>query len=251
MSDLDRNHTHLEHICLEPEPHWTPDWVGDDAPYTSNDGAYHYPNPIQHLARVLGDRDSRAHIQELEEKLKVPAHLRKRRIQLLRKQLPFLIGVPWWLPRKHIHVVEEHTRCPCDQTTPEDWENLKILPLHTGRDTLVGWSPAKALQQHEGWPTYRHAHQATEHLFSDPLIREATMRGAVSQAVQRHLKRHAVDPMGSAAPLQLEAARRAAAQLVHRKRLLLTHTEQLTDPTAREHMLRLIHYHAVHDPEVH
>ena len=36
--------------------------------------------------------------------------------------------------------------------------------------------------------------------------------------------------------------------MVHRKRLLLTNTEQLTDPTAREHMLRLIHYHAVHDP---
>ena len=39
--------------------------------------------------------------------------------------------------------------------------------------------------------------------------------------------------------------------MVHCKRLLLTHTEQLTDPAARNHMLCLIHYHAVHDPEVH
>ena len=77
------------------------------------------------------------------------------------------------------------------------------------------------------------------------------MRGAVTQALQRHLSNHAKDPMWAAAHLQLEAVRRAAAQMVHRKRLLLTHTEQFTDPTAREHMLRLIHYHVVPDPEVH
>ena len=57
--------------------------------------------------------------------------------------------------------------------------------------------------------------------------------------------------MEAAAHLQLEAVRRAAAKMVHRKHHLLTRTEQLTDPTAREHMLRLIHYHAVRDPEVH
>ena len=38
--------------------------------------------------------------------------------------------------------------------------------------------------------------------------------------------------------------------MVHRKHLLLTHTEQLTEPTANEHMQRLIHYHAVYDPDV-
>ena len=57
--------------------------------------------------------------------------------------------------------------------------------------------------------------------------------------------------MEAAAHLQLEAVRRAAAQMVHHKHFLLTHSEQLTDPTAREHMQRLIHYHAVHDPDVH
>ena len=72
VPDLDRNHTHLPHIPLKPEPHRTPDWVPEDAPYTSHDRAYHLPNPIQHLARVLGDTDSRAQIQELQEKLKVP-----------------------------------------------------------------------------------------------------------------------------------------------------------------------------------
>ena len=77
------------------------------------------------------------------------------------------------------------------------------------------------------------------------------MRGAVTQALQWHLTKHAEDPMGAAAHLQLEAVRRAAARMVHRKHLLLTHTKQLTDPTAREQMLRLIHYHAVYDPEVH
>ena len=76
------------------------------------------------------------------------------------------------------------------------------------------------------------------------------MRGAVTQALQRHVTKHTDDPMGAAAHLQLEAVRRAAAQMVHRKRLLLTHTVQLSDPTAREHVLCLIHYHAVHDPEV-
>ena len=57
--------------------------------------------------------------------------------------------------------------------------------------------------------------------------------------------------MEAAAHLQLEAVPRAAAQRIHRKGLLLTHTEQLADPTAREHMLRHIYYHAMHDPEVH
>ena len=112
-------------------------------------------------------------------------------------------------------------------------------------------SPAETLRQHEGWPTHSHTHQATEHLFRNPLIKEATMRGAVTQALHRHLTKHTEKPMEAAAHLQLEAVRRAAAQMVHRKHLLVTHTEQLTDPTAREHMQRLIHYHAVHDPDVH
>ena len=263
IPDVGRNHTHLQHVPPVPEPHQTPDWVPEDAPYSSHDRAYHYPNPVQHLARVLGDADSRAHIQELQDRLQVPlyhsalrpanvpAHLQKRRIQLLREQLPFLTRVARWLARKHIHVPDEHTRCPCDHTTPEDWEHFKKCPLHTDRDTLVGWSPAETLRQHEGWPAHSHAHQATEHLFRDPLIKEATMRGAVTQALHRHLTKHTESPMEAAAHLQLEAVRRAAAQMVHRKHLLLTHAEQLTDPTAREHMQRLIHYHAVHDPDVH
>ena len=77
------------------------------------------------------------------------------------------------------------------------------------------------------------------------------MRGAVTQALHRHLTKHTESPMEAAAHLQLEAVRRAAAQMVHRKHLLLTHAEQLTDPTAREQRQRLIHYHAVHDPDVH
>ena len=47
----------------------------------------------------------------------------------------------------------------------------------------MGWAPAETLRQHEGWPTHSHAHHATEHLFSDPLVKEATMRGAVTQAL--------------------------------------------------------------------
>ena len=163
VPDLDQKHTHLQHIPPRPEPHQNPDWVPEDAPYTSHDRAYHYSDPIQHLACVLGDTHSRAHIQELQEKLTVPlyhsalvpacipAHLQKQRIQLLREQLPLLTRVARWLIRKHIHIPEEHTRCACDHTTPEDWEHFKICPLHAGRDTLVGWSPAKTLQQHEGW----------------------------------------------------------------------------------------------------
>ena len=105
MPDLNRNHTQLQHIPPKPEPHRTPDWVPEDAPYTSRDGSYHYPNPIRHLARVLGNTDSRTHIQELQEKLtfplyhsalgpaNVPAQLQKRRILLLREQLPLLTRV--------------------------------------------------------------------------------------------------------------------------------------------------------------
>ena len=126
-----------------------------------------------------------------------------------------------------------------------------MCPPHTGRDTLVGWSPGETLRRHEGWPTHSHAHQATKHLIRDPLVMEATMRGAVTQARHRHVTKRSENPMEAAAQLQLEAVRRTAAQMAHRKHLLLTHTEQPTDPTAREHMQRPIHYHAVHDPEVH
>ena len=63
VPDQYRNHTHLQHIPPRPELHQTPDWVPEDAPYTSHDRAYHYPNPIQHLAPVLGVTDSGAHIQ--------------------------------------------------------------------------------------------------------------------------------------------------------------------------------------------
>ena len=166
MPHADRNHTHLQHLPPQPEPHQSPDWVPEDAPYTSHDRAHHYPNPISHLAWVLNDAHSRAHIQELQETLKVPlyhsalrpacvlAHMQKRHIQLLRQQLPFLTRVARWLARKHIHLPEEHTRCPCDHTTPDDWEHFKTSPLHAGRDTLVVWSPADTLQQHEGWPSH-------------------------------------------------------------------------------------------------
>ena len=206
IPDLGRNHTHLQHIPPLPEPHQTPDWVPGDAPYSSHERAYHYPNPIQHLARVPGDADTRTHIQELQDRLQiplyhsalppanVPTHLQKRRIQLLREQLPLLTRVARWLACKHIHVPEEHTRCPCDHTSPEDWEHFKKCPPHTGRDALVGWSPAETLRQHEGWPTHSHAHQATEHLFRDPLVKEATMRGAVTQALHRHLTEHTESP---------------------------------------------------------
>ena len=137
-----------------------------------------------------------------------------------------------------------------DAPTCPGMERVLVCPLHTGRDTLVGWSPAETLRRHEAWPTHSHAHQATEHLFRDPLVKEATMRGAVTQALHRHLSKHTESPMQAAAHVQLEAVRRAAAQMVHRKHLLLTHAEQLTNETAREHMQRLIHYHAVHDPDV-
>ena len=39
--------------------------------------------------------------------------------------------------------------------------------------------------------------------------------------------------MAAAVQLQLEAVRREAAEMVHRKHLMLTHTEKLADPTAR------------------
>ena len=114
------------------------------------------------LPRYLVTRTAEQHIQELEETLKVslyhsalcrasvPARLQKLRIQLLREQLPFLTRVAQWLALKHIHIPEEHSLCPCDHTTPEDWGHFKTYPLHAGRDTLVGWSPAETLQQHEG-----------------------------------------------------------------------------------------------------
>ena len=42
------------------------------------------------------------------------------------------------------------------------------------------------------------------------------MRGAMTQALYRHLAKHTESPMRAAAHLQLEAVRRAAAQMIHR-----------------------------------
>ena len=118
VPDQDRNHTHLQHVPPKAKPHQSLNSVPEDAPYTSHDRAYHYADPIRHLARLLGD--SRAHIQELQEKLKVPlyhsalhpayvpAHLHKRRIRLPTEQPLFLTRVARRLARKHMHIPEEH-----------------------------------------------------------------------------------------------------------------------------------------------
>ena len=126
-----------------------------------------------------------------------------------------------------------------------------MCPLHAGRDTLVAWARADTLQGHEGWPTHSHAHQATNHLFRDPLIKVATMTGAVTQALQRHLTRHAEIPMKAAADLGLEGVRRVVAEMAHIKCLLLAYTKQLPNPTAGEHMIPLIYYHGAHDQDEH
>ena len=39
VPDLGLNHTHLQNIPPKPEPHLTPDWVPEDASYTSHDRA--------------------------------------------------------------------------------------------------------------------------------------------------------------------------------------------------------------------
>ena len=85
-------------------------------------------------------------------------------------------------PQAHPHPRRTHS-LPMRPHHPGDEQHFNICPLHTGRDTLVGWSTAEALQQHEGWSTHSHTHQATEHLFRNPVIKEATMSGAVTQAL--------------------------------------------------------------------
>ena len=144
IKDFDHNQTQLQHLHPKPEPHQRPDWVPEDAPYTSQHRAYHYPNPIQHLARVLGNADSGAHIEDLRKTLHIPlyhsalrparvlAHLQKRNRQDLREQLPLLSIVARWLARKHIRIPEEHTHCSCHYTNEEDWEHFKTCPLHAG-----------------------------------------------------------------------------------------------------------------------
>ena len=120
-------------------------------------------------------------MQDLKEVLLVPlyhsalcvacilAHLQKRRIQLLRQQVPFPTIAARRLAPKRIQVAEEHTHCPCNHITAEEQQLLKKCSLHTGRDTLVNWSLADTLQQHEGRPAHSHAHQANNSLFKDPL----------------------------------------------------------------------------------
>ena len=262
VPNLARNHTHLQHIPPKPEP------LGPRRPYRKMPPIPHTtehtitpsPSNISPVCSRHGQPSAHPRAPGEAESPPLPlgamprvrpnpppetTHPAPQRATTTPHK-----GRPVARPQAHPRP-EHHTRCPCNHTTPEIWEHFKICPLHTGRDTLVGWSPAETLQQHEGWPAHSHAHQATEHLFKDPLIKEATMEGAVTQALEQHLIKHAKEPMGAAAHLQLEAVRRAAANMVHRKRLLLTHTEQLADQTAREHMLRLVHYHAVHDAEVH
>ena len=56
VPDLGQNHTHLQHIPPRPEPHRTPDWVPEDAPYTSHDRAYHFPTPSNILPMCSATR---------------------------------------------------------------------------------------------------------------------------------------------------------------------------------------------------
>ena len=53
IPDLEHNLTHLQHLLPKPVPYQTPRRVPEDAPYTSHNRAYYYPDPVQHLARVL------------------------------------------------------------------------------------------------------------------------------------------------------------------------------------------------------
>ena len=107
MQDLDRKPYTPRAPTPRPRTPSDPDWVPDNASYTSHDRAYHYPDPVQHLAPVLRDAVSRAHIEELQETPKVPlyhsalrpacvpAHLQKRRTKILQEQLPPLSRVAW------------------------------------------------------------------------------------------------------------------------------------------------------------
>ena len=157
----------------------------------------------------------------------VPAHLEKRRIQLLREQLPLLTshqGRPMARPQAHPRPGRTHW-LPGQPHHPGGLGTLQDVPPPYGHRHTSGLVPGRNLRQHEGWPTYRHAHQATVHLFRDPLVKEATLRGVVTQALHRHLTKHSEPPMEATVHLQLEAVRRATAQMVHRKHLLLTHTQ--------------------------
>ena len=172
MPDLDRNHTHLQHLPPKEEPHQTPDWVPEDAPYNSHDRAHHYPNIIQHLTRVLGNTDGRAHIQDLKDKLKVPlyhsalhpayvpAHLQKRRMQLLREQLPFLTRVARWLPR------QAHARLGGTQPLP-------MRPHHPGGLGTLQDMPPPCGQRHTSWLVPSGNPRATQRL-ADPQPRTSS-----------------------------------------------------------------------------
>ena len=59
---------------------------------------------------------------------------------------------------------------PVQPHHPGGLGTLQKIALHTGRDTLVGWSPTETLRKHKGWPTHSHAHQGTEHLFRDVVV---------------------------------------------------------------------------------
>ena len=80
---------------------------------------------------------------------------------------------------------------------------------------------------------------------------EATMRGALTQAQHRHIAQHAEGLMKAVPYLQMEEVCRAAAQMAHRKLLLLEYTERPTNTPERVHMPRLIDYHAIQDSDVH
>ena len=101
----------------------------------------------------------------------------------------------------------------------------------------MGWSPEDTLQQHESWPSHSHAHQATSHMLRDPVIDKATMRGAVTQALQRQPTKPPENPMKPGAKLQRDAVDRTAAQMAHRKLIMLAYTEKITNCIAREHMM--------------
>ena len=195
---------------------------------------------MNHLQHKLG---TALYFSALDPSL-IPVHLQTRRAQLLLEQLPLLDRVAGWYGRRGIDIPPECTICPCHLQQPETWEHFKHCPLAQGSYHLATWTPEDSIAQHADWGPAAPPANEVRRLMRQPEIKEVVLRGAVRLQLYRVIADHALEPRATIRHMQLNAIKRADAQLQHRVQVYAQEAQQTTHDRRVYYNLLIQHQHA-------